>query len=167
MSKLSCFKVEPVSDHHMEKCGRWYEKYRKEMIQAMGNKDESANEVIQRYKQASSSMNEFYGAAGLEELYPQALALYNIVYDHAVKMNNARNCGFVWKVAGPVLCRFYLEKTEEKSLVCPLGVFKKMFLVPYFTNDFCLNHNGKTILTWYHNQRHKLDRWHTQKKNTE
>ncbi|KAH0916971.1 hypothetical protein HID58_024631 [Brassica napus] len=128
MSKLSCFKVEPVSDHHMEKCGRWYEKYRKEMIQAMGNKDESANEVIQRYKQASSSMNEFYGAAGLEELYPQALALYNIVYDHAVKMNNARNCGFVWKVAGPVLCRFYLEKTEEKSLVCPLGVFKKVLL---------------------------------------
>ena len=57
MSKLSCFKVEPVSDHHMEKCGRWYEKYRKEMIQAMGNKDESANEVIQRYKQVSSSMN--------------------------------------------------------------------------------------------------------------
>ncbi|KAG2267052.1 hypothetical protein Bca52824_074131 [Brassica carinata] len=100
--------AEPVSDHHMEKCGRWYEKYRKEMIQAMGNKDESANEVIQRYKQASSSMNlmdhEFYGAAGLEELYPQALALYNIVYDNAVKMNNARNCGFVWKVAGPVLC---------------------------------------------------------------
>ncbi|CDY35910.1 BnaA07g00770D [Brassica napus] len=132
ISKLACFEDEPVSDYHKKKWGRLYEKYRKEMIQAMGNKDESANEVIQRYKQASSSMNlmdhEFYGAAGLEELYPQALALYNIVYDHAVKMNNARNCGFVWKVAGPVLCRFYLEKTEEKSLVCPLGVFKKVLL---------------------------------------
>ncbi|CAF1945727.1 unnamed protein product [Brassica napus] len=122
ISKLSCFEDAPVSDHHMEKCGRWYEKYRKEMIQAMGKRDESANEVIQRYKQ------EFYGATGLEELYPQALALYNIVYDHAVKMNNARNCGFVWKVAGPVLCRFYLEKTEEKFLVSPLGVFKKVLL---------------------------------------
>ncbi|CAN6869076.1 unnamed protein product [Brassica oleracea] len=142
ISKLSCFEDAPVSDHHMEKCGRWYEKYRKEMIQAMGKRDESANEVIQRYKQVSSSMNlmeitfhicfclcqEFYGATGLEELYPQALALYNIVYDHAVKMNNARNCGFVWKVAGPVLCRFYLEKTEEKFLVSPLGVFKKVLL---------------------------------------
>ncbi|WZZ69831.1 hypothetical protein YC2023_081201 [Brassica napus] len=67
---------------------------------------------------------EFYGPAGLEELYPQALALYKIAYNHAIKMNNVRNCGFVWKVAGPVLCRFYIEKTEESSLVCPLGVFK-------------------------------------------
>ena len=67
---------------------------------------------------------EFYGPAGLEELYPQALALYKIAYNHAIKMNNVRNCGFVWKVAGPVLSRFYIEKTEESSLVCPLGVFK-------------------------------------------
>ncbi|KAG2323566.1 hypothetical protein Bca52824_016779 [Brassica carinata] len=121
-SKLSCFEDEPVSDYQMENCGRWYEKYREEVIQAMGNKDESAIEVIQIYKQ------EFYGGAGFEELYPKALALYNIVYDHALKMNNARNCGFVWKVAGPILCRFYLEKTEEKFLVCPLGVFKKVLL---------------------------------------
>ncbi|KAF8055796.1 hypothetical protein N665_1286s0006 [Sinapis alba] len=128
ISKLSCFEDEPVSDYHMKKCGQLYEKYRKEMIQAMGNKDESANEVIQRYKQ------EFYGAAGfednkksIEELYPQALALYNVVYDHAIKMDNVRNCGFVWKVAGPILCRFYLEKTQEKSLVCSLAMLKELW----------------------------------------
>ncbi|CAG7900451.1 unnamed protein product [Brassica rapa] len=51
ISKLACFEDEPVSDYHKKKWGQLYEKYRKEMIQAMGNKDESANEVIQRYKQ--------------------------------------------------------------------------------------------------------------------
>ncbi|XP_018450904.1 probable RNA-dependent RNA polymerase 5 isoform X2 [Raphanus sativus] len=129
ISKLTCFQDEPVSDSHMEKYGRWYDNYRKEMSQAMGNKDGSASEVIQKYKQ------EFYsGAAGfedsmksLEELYPQALALYNIVYDHAIKMKNVRNCGFVWKVAGPVLCRFYLAKTQGKSLVCSLAMLNELW----------------------------------------
>ncbi|KAF8055794.1 hypothetical protein N665_1286s0005 [Sinapis alba] len=127
--KLSCFEDEPVSDSLMEKYGRWYDNYRKEMSHAMGNKDGSASEVIQKYKQ------EFYGGAAVfedskksvEELYPQALALYNIVYDHAIKMKNVRNCGFVWKVAGPVLCRFYLEKTQGKSLVCSLAMLKELW----------------------------------------
>ena len=35
----------------MEKYGRWYDDYRKEMSQALSNKDESAGEVIQRHKQ--------------------------------------------------------------------------------------------------------------------
>ncbi|KAJ0248923.1 hypothetical protein HA466_0144970 [Hirschfeldia incana] len=127
ISKLSCFEDEPVSEYHMEKCGRWYAKYRKEMSKAVSNKDGSANEVFQRYKQ------EFYGAAGLEdskksleELYPEALALYNVVYDVAIKKKNVRNCGFVWKVAGSVLCRLYLKKTQGKTLGCPLAVFKKL-----------------------------------------
>ncbi|KAF3485386.1 hypothetical protein F2Q69_00052085 [Brassica cretica] len=128
ISKLACFEDEPVSDYHKKKWGQLYEKYRKEMIQAMGNKDESANEVIQRYKQ------EFYDAAGfednkksIEELYPQALALYNVVYDHAIIMDNVRNCGFAWKVAGPILCRFYLEKKQGKSLLCSLPMLKELW----------------------------------------
>ncbi|CAH8356097.1 unnamed protein product [Eruca vesicaria subsp. sativa] len=143
ISKLSCFQDEPVSDSHMEKYGRWYDKYKKEMSKALSNKDESAGEVIQRHKQDKNESaseviqrykQEFYGAAGfedskksLEELYPQALALYNIVYDHAIKMKNVRKCGFVWKVAGPVLCRFYLEKTQGKSFVSSPAVLKELW----------------------------------------
>ncbi|CAN7047538.1 unnamed protein product [Brassica rapa subsp. trilocularis] len=56
ISKLACFEDEPVSDYHKKKWGQLYEKYRKEMIQAMGNKDESANEVIQRYKQMEKNV---------------------------------------------------------------------------------------------------------------
>ncbi|KAG7641367.1 RNA-dependent RNA polymerase eukaryotic-type [Arabidopsis suecica] len=129
ISKLPCFEDEPVSEFHMQKCRLWYDNYRTEMTQAMKtDKDESANEVIQRYKQ------EFYGAAGfedskksLEELYPQALALYKIVYDYAIHAGVSK-CGFVWKVAGPVLCRFYLnKKMQEKSLVCAPSVLKELW----------------------------------------
>ncbi|CAE5990913.1 unnamed protein product [Arabidopsis arenosa] len=124
ISKLQCFENEPVSEFHMEKCKSWHKKYRHEMCQAMITDDDSCNEVIQRYKQ------EFYGAAGfkeskrsLEELYPNALALYNITYDYAIKKNNVKSCGFVWKVAGPVLCRFY----EKNSIMCSISVLKEIF----------------------------------------
>ncbi|XP_033130568.1 probable RNA-dependent RNA polymerase 5 isoform X1 [Brassica rapa] len=143
INKLSCFKDEPVSDFHMEKYGRWYDDYRREMSKALSNKAESASEVIQRHKQEKNESaseviqrykQEFYGAAGfkdskksLEELYLQALALYNIAYDHAIKMKKVRNCGFVWKVAGPVLCKFYLEKTRGESFVSSPAVLKELW----------------------------------------
>ncbi|KAJ0254182.1 RNA-dependent RNA polymerase 4 [Hirschfeldia incana] len=144
INKLSCFKDELVSDFHMEKYGRWYDDYRKEMRKALSIKDESASEVIQRHKQDKNEpaseviqryKQEFYGGAAgvedskksVEELYTQALALYNIVYDHAIKMKNVRNCGFVWKVAGPVLCRFYLDKTQGKSFVCSVAMLKELW----------------------------------------
>ncbi|VVA99744.1 unnamed protein product [Arabis nemorensis] len=105
IKKLPCFEVETFPESHMKRCGLWYQKYREEMNQALKHTDEnikkkSANEVNQRFKQ------DFYGAAcleeskrSLEELYSEALALYNVSYDYAIKWNNIRNCGFVWKIA--------------------------------------------------------------------
>jgi len=41
----------------MEKCKLWHKDYRKEMCQAMNSDDDdSCNEVIQKYKQVSSSI---------------------------------------------------------------------------------------------------------------
>ncbi|CAH8262793.1 unnamed protein product [Arabidopsis lyrata] len=132
ISKLWYFEDEPVPKSHMDKFTSWYENYRAEMSQAMEETDkvkkkQLANEVIQRYKQ------DFYGAArfedsnkSLEELYPQALALYNIVYDFAFP-EGVSKCAFVWKVAGPVLCRFYLKKTQEKLVVASTSVLKKIW----------------------------------------
>ncbi|KFK40359.1 hypothetical protein AALP_AA3G363700 [Arabis alpina] len=130
--KLPCFEVETFSKSHMEKCGLWYQKYREEMNQALNLTDEnikkkSANDVNKRYKQ------EFYGAACLEEskrsldeLYSEALALYKISYDHAIKWNNIRCCGFVWRVAGQVLCKFYREKMQEESFPCTISALKNI-----------------------------------------
>ncbi|KFK40362.1 hypothetical protein AALP_AA3G363900 [Arabis alpina] len=132
INKLLCFGDGTVSEFHMDKCRQWYDDYKRDMRKAMNTngsgKGESASEVILRYKQ------DFYGAAGfedskksLEELYPQALALYNTVYDYAINMENGRLCGFVWKVAGPVLCRLYLKKTQEKSIMGSVSVLKELW----------------------------------------
>lgn len=154
IKKLQCFEDELVPEFYMEKCSRWYLEYKTEMSQAMdeNNKKESASEVILKYKHVSvvnknrllmllyikeligGMCQEFYGAAGfeeskksLEELYLQALALYNIVYDYAIIKNKVRSCGFVWKVAGPVLCKLYLKKAEEKSIPCSVSVLKELW----------------------------------------
>ena len=91
-------------------------------------------QTILKFVSACWVCQEFYDAAGfednkksIEELYPQALALYNVVYDHAIIMDNVRNCGFAWKVAGPILCRFYLEKKQGKSLLCSLPMLKELW----------------------------------------
>ncbi|KAF3564997.1 hypothetical protein DY000_02018052 [Brassica cretica] len=81
---------------------------------------------------------EFYGGAELKDIkrnldafYPQALALYNIVYDYAILKNNLRYCGFVWRVAGRVLCDFYLERKVdgegEESFSAAGSVVKKLY----------------------------------------
>ncbi|XP_048621074.1 probable RNA-dependent RNA polymerase 5 isoform X2 [Brassica napus] len=154
IKKLQCFEDELVPEFYMEKCSRWYLEYKTEMSQAMdeNNKKESASEVILKYKHVSvvnknrllmllyikeligGMCQEFYGAAGfeeskksLEELYLQALVLYNIVYDYAIIKNKVRSCGFVWKVAGPVLCKLYLKKAEEKSIPCSVSVLKELW----------------------------------------
>ncbi|KAG2274573.1 hypothetical protein Bca52824_057128 [Brassica carinata] len=98
------------------------------------NKKELASEVIKKYKQ------EFYGGAefkdikrNLDAFYPQALALYNIVYDYAILKNNVRYCGFVWRVAGRVLWDFYFEKKVdgdgegEESFSAAGYVVKKLY----------------------------------------
>ncbi|XP_023641475.1 probable RNA-dependent RNA polymerase 3 isoform X1 [Capsella rubella] len=133
ISKLACLEDEPVPKSYMEKCRPWYEDYKADMSQAMKETDENkknqlTNEVIQRYKQ------DFYGAAGfedskisLEELYPKSLALHNIAYDYAIEKNDVRCCGFVWRVAGPVLCKFYAKKTQDRSLVASASVLKRLF----------------------------------------
>lgn len=56
ISKLQHFEDEPISEFDKEKYKRWYENYRADMSQALSRKDESASEVIQRYKQVSSSI---------------------------------------------------------------------------------------------------------------
>ncbi|KAH0860113.1 hypothetical protein HID58_088374 [Brassica napus] len=130
IKKLPCFEDELVPESHMEKWG--------------------GCEVIKKYKQnqcngfykqlicGTVSSQEFYGGAefkdikrNLDAFYPQALALYNIVYDYAILKNNVRYCGFVWRVAGRVLCDFYFEKKVdgegEESFSAAGSVVKKLY----------------------------------------
>ncbi|KAL0647118.1 hypothetical protein Bca4012_045409 [Brassica carinata] len=117
IKKLPCFEDELVPESHMEKWGGWPD--------------------FGCYRRRVPGL-EFYGGAefkdikrNLDAFYPQALALYNIVYDYAILKNNVRYCGFVWRVAGRVLCDFYFEKKVdgegEESFSAAGSVVKKLY----------------------------------------
>ncbi|XP_010532294.1 PREDICTED: probable RNA-dependent RNA polymerase 5 isoform X2 [Tarenaya hassleriana] len=130
IKKLPCFEAEQVPESLTERLKNWYENYRAEMSRALdlkiaSDRNGAADEIIRRYKQ------EFYGSAGFEdwekhreELYPRAIAIYNLVYDHAIRTQRVANCGFAWKVAGPVLSRFYSERTPGKTVLCSVAVLR-------------------------------------------
>lgn len=63
----------------------------------------------------------------MEDLYNEAVAIYNLTYDYAKRRADVRKCGFAWKVAGPVLYKLYTMKQSEKSFVCLSSVLRELF----------------------------------------
>ncbi|XWS26784.1 hypothetical protein CRYUN_Cryun26dG0059900 [Craigia yunnanensis] len=130
--KLPCFDVGFPEDCR-EKWTALYEQYRTDMKHALdGNskemKDKAANAVYDNYKQ------KLYGAAELEQaqrpldqIHKEAVAIYNISYDYAIRMEDVSKCGFAWKVAGSALLSLYASKQGEKILSCAPSVLKELF----------------------------------------
>jgi len=44
------------------------------------------------------------------DLFKEACAVYQVVYEHAMFRNEVSMCGFAWKVAGRALCELYMLK---------------------------------------------------------
>lgn len=129
--KLPYFDVETPRDCRME-WERRYTEYRSEMVAALGEgaegKNSSADNVINKYKQLLYGAPEFEESLRKEEdIFNEALAIYNITYDHAMRWNDVSKCGFAWRVAGPALCRIYAIKQEQKLIVCLPSVLKEIF----------------------------------------
>lgn len=130
--KLSCFDVNFPEDCR-DKWTLLYEEYRAEMKNALEGKskelkENAANSVYDKYKQ------KLYGAAEfeltqrpLQEVYNEALAIYNISYDYAIGINDVRKCGFAWKVASSALLSLYASRQSEKILSCTPSVLKELF----------------------------------------
>jgi RNA-dependent RNA polymerase len=128
--KLPCFEVE-IPDHCMLKWGELYEQYRKDMRNALSggrsNSNEEANEVIKMYKQKfDDEINVENGSKSITDIYNEALAVYHVTYDYA-KNNGVAKCAFAWKVAGPVLVRYYAEKQYQKTVTCSPSVLREIF----------------------------------------
>ncbi|XP_048133878.1 probable RNA-dependent RNA polymerase 5 [Rhodamnia argentea] len=129
--KIPYFDVEIPRDRLME-WERRYMEYRNEMGAALREggekvKHSSADAVIQKYKQLLYGAPEFEESPRkLEDIFTEALAIYNITYDYAMQRNDIGKCGFAWKVAGPALCQFYAKKQEQKSIVCLPSVLKEI-----------------------------------------
>lgn len=63
----------------------------------------------------------------VEEIFDEALAIYQVTYRYANAKRDLKRCSFAWKVAGPVLCKYYSMKQNETSLVCLPSVLHEIF----------------------------------------
>ncbi|MFS7982551.1 hypothetical protein Hanom_Chr10g00964211 [Helianthus anomalus] len=61
----------------------------------------------------------------IEDIYNDALAIYHVSYDYAIKFGDVRKCGFAWKVAGEALCSFHESKTPGRSISFKMNVLSK------------------------------------------
>lgn len=82
----------------------------------------------------------------LEDIYDEARAIYNIVYDYAIAKNEEKSgrdfvseneekggrskkekkCGFAWKVAGEALCSYYMSLHNERPISCSISALKEI-----------------------------------------
>jgi RNA-dependent RNA polymerase len=76
----------------------------------------------------------FYDAAELEEsqknrfaVFKEACAIYQLVYENALKKNDVGKCGFAWKVAGRALCQFYAIKRGGDTVLANMQVLHEAF----------------------------------------
>ncbi|KAM7515445.1 hypothetical protein LguiA_005028 [Lonicera macranthoides] len=122
--KLPCFDVQ-IPAACFNKWEQRYGEYRQEMTEALKfggkSKNDSANEVIKKYKQMLYGAPEFEESERkAEDIYNDALAIYQITYDYAKSRGEPRDiekCGFAWKVAGSALCKLHAFKQGGNSAV--------------------------------------------------
>ncbi|PKI76244.1 hypothetical protein CRG98_003355 [Punica granatum] len=61
-----------------------------------------------------------------EDIFEEALAIYNITYDYAKNVGSVGLCAFAWRVAGSALCKFHAMKQGEKSITCLPSILKEI-----------------------------------------
>jgi RNA-dependent RNA polymerase len=61
------------------------------------------------------------------EVFKEACAIYQVVYESALRSNNIRRCGFAWKIAGHALCQLHAIKRGGKTLLCSDSVLRGAF----------------------------------------
>ncbi|KAJ0515563.1 putative RNA-directed RNA polymerase [Helianthus annuus] len=127
--KLQCFNVE-IPDRVLNLWKNRYDSYKYEMSTALQSGDESknnsANIVITNYKKMLYEAEDFASSTRkIEDIYNDALAIYHVSYDNAIKCGDVRKCGFAWKVAGEALCSFHESKTPGRSISFKTNVLSK------------------------------------------
>ena len=61
------------------------------------------------------------------EVFNEACAIYQIVYEYAMQKNSVSLCGFVWKVVGRALCELHLIKRCREKVLCSHFVLRDAF----------------------------------------
>nr|XP_043622606.1 probable RNA-dependent RNA polymerase 5 isoform X2 [Erigeron canadensis] len=135
ISKLNDFNVN-IPDSCLKLWKENYQAYRIDMSSALRyndiSKNEAANSVIEKYKLM------LYGASDLkdstrnmDDVYDEALAIYHVCYDYAIRWKDVGKCGFAWKVAGSALCAYYRKihcmKTGDREITFISSAFDGIF----------------------------------------
>ncbi|KAI4350804.1 hypothetical protein L6164_005219 [Bauhinia variegata] len=97
--KLACFDVE-IPPASLKLWESNYEEYRKDMSNALKKdsevKKEAAEEVIKKYKQklyGDGATDLENSKRNIEDIHMEALALYNVTYDYAMRNNDVASVG--------------------------------------------------------------------------
>ncbi|KAJ0881660.1 putative RNA-directed RNA polymerase [Helianthus annuus] len=127
--KLPCFNVE-IPDPILSLWKNRYDSYRHEMSSALQSGDESKNNsadiVMSKYKKMLYEAENFASSTRkIEDIYNDALAIYHVSYDYAIRYANVAKCGFAWKVAGEALCSYHESKTPGRSISFKMNVLSK------------------------------------------
>ncbi|KAH9800963.1 putative RNA-dependent RNA polymerase 3 [Citrus sinensis] len=90
-------------------------------------REEAAELVIEKYKQILYGAAEFEQSTRTpEEIYNEALAIYNITYDLAASRRQVSYCSFAWRVAGSALRKFYARRQGDRSMLCSASVLREI-----------------------------------------
>uniref|UniRef100_K3Y3E1 RNA-dependent RNA polymerase n=2 Tax=Setaria italica TaxID=4555 RepID=K3Y3E1_SETIT len=132
-SALQCFTEMAVSEDYKRRWAALYQEYLRESskLHKLENKAErntNFRELYQEYKWMLYKAEEFeYSPRERFDLFNEACAVYQVVYEHAVPRNEVSKCGFAWKVAGRALCQLYTLKHGGDTVLCSFSVLEGAF----------------------------------------
>ncbi|KAG2595071.1 hypothetical protein PVAP13_5KG047900 [Panicum virgatum] len=133
ISPLKCFTEEPVSEDYKQRWTGLYRKYLKEgsALYKLEDKEELKirfRELYQDYKRILYEAEEFETSPrSHSDLFDEARAIYQVVYEHAMPRNEVSKCGFAWKVAGRALCELYLMMHGGERVSCLRSALEDAF----------------------------------------
>ncbi|KAL6627250.1 hypothetical protein ACP70R_030976 [Stipagrostis hirtigluma subsp. patula] len=131
---LKCFTEVAVSECYKR---RWKHLYRNEYLQESSslcnlvNKEQKNfkfRELYQKYKKILYEAEEYeQSPKNRLELFNEACAVYQVVYQYAMECDQVSKCGFAWKVAGEALCELYVLNHGGPRVTCSRAVLEDAF----------------------------------------
>ncbi|XP_044347912.1 probable RNA-dependent RNA polymerase 3 [Triticum aestivum] len=140
ISPLACFTevAVGVTKERKEEWKRLYDEYRGESTALCDKKynkkyskeerDAGFTKLYQKYRRMLYDAEEFDDSLrNYNEVFGEACAIYQIVYEYARRQNKATLCGFAWKVAGRALCHLHAIKRGGETVLCSQSVLRDAF----------------------------------------
>jgi len=130
---LQCFTEVAVSEDYKRRWTSLYQEYLRESSKLCKLEDKAErninfHELYQEYKWVLYKVEEFeYSLRERFDLFNEAYAVYQVVYEHATSCNQVSKCGFAWKVAGRALCQLYTLKHSGDTVLCSFSVLEGAF----------------------------------------